>query len=395
MQRSTASRAIILAGLASAIGVGASRPPGSGDGGGEAPLGNYVVFAFNDLGMHCMNDDFSELVILPPYNNLRAQVIRRKSEPDIMDSASDVTVSYRIPSNTHSADKTNFWTWSPAVFGPLPSDVGLAGKGLSGTMDYVGQRRWEATGIPLTPYDDTGELNPYPLATVTALTESGQTATTVAVVPVSSEMSCNQCHGGDGVSPAHDVLVRHDAMHGTDLVNQKPVLCAGCHADVALGAPGQPGVPSLSSAIHTAHADDVGMLALDNHCYACHPGQRTQCQRDVHFTKGVTCIECHGDMAAVGDPLRKPWEDEPRCGDCHSKPGFDFEQPGKLFKESVGHGGVMCATCHGSPHAIGPAATAADNQQMMLLQGHAGPLDNCTVCHVQTPGEPFFHKIDD
>ena len=74
-------------------------------------LGNYIVVAYNELGMHCMNQDFSELMILPPFNTLRAQVIRRGGSPEIM--GSDVQVRFNIPGNTHSADKTNFWTFAP------------------------------------------------------------------------------------------------------------------------------------------------------------------------------------------------------------------------------------------------------------------------------------------
>jgi len=36
----------------------------------------YIVIGWNDLGMHCRNKDFSTMAILPPYNNLRAQVLR-------------------------------------------------------------------------------------------------------------------------------------------------------------------------------------------------------------------------------------------------------------------------------------------------------------------------------
>ena len=58
--------------------------------------------------MHCMNEDFSEFMILPPYNTVHAQVIDRSGEePHIVTSG--VTVQYTIPGNTHSADKTNFW----------------------------------------------------------------------------------------------------------------------------------------------------------------------------------------------------------------------------------------------------------------------------------------------
>jgi hypothetical protein len=104
-------------------------------------------------------------------------------------------------------------------------------------------------------------------------------------------------------------------------------------------------------------------------------------------------------MAQVGDPARQPWVDLPRCGDCHSRPGFQFEEPGKLFRQSRGHGGVQCIACHSSPHAITPALTAADNLQSITLQGVAGPLGSvpgsCLVCHGSMPDEPFFHSIED
>jgi hypothetical protein len=100
-------------------------------------------------------------------------------------------------------------------------------------------------------------------------------------------------------------------------------------------------------------------------------------------------------MHAVADPAREPWITEPRCGQCHSQPGFEFEQPNTLYRNSIGHKGVQCGSCHGSPHAITPTVTAVDNLQAVGLQGHPGTIDTCTVCH--TPGPPggFFHKVDD
>jgi hypothetical protein len=35
----------------------------------------YIVLAWNDLGMHCYNRNFADLVVLPPFNTLWAQVI--------------------------------------------------------------------------------------------------------------------------------------------------------------------------------------------------------------------------------------------------------------------------------------------------------------------------------
>jgi len=101
-------------------------------------------------------------------------------------------------------------------------------------------------------------------------------------------------------------------------------------------------------------------------------------------------------MTAVGNPARAPWVNEPSCGSCHKqrRPEFDFEEPGKMFKDSRGHHGVHCAACHGSPHAIGPAVTAVDNLQAIEHQGFAGTIRKCTVCHATTPKERFEHKLD-
>ncbi len=356
----------------------------------------YVLIGYNDLGMHCMNSDFSEIMVLPPFNTMRAQLIRRGSSPDVETSAGDFQIRYFLPNNTHSADKTNFWEyWQPALGPQQPPNVGLTGAGLSGMLDpYTGD--WAVIGVPIVPIDDSGRENPYPLVTLEATRrDSGAlVARTQAVMPVSTEITCNLCHDDPSVSTATDLLQDHDRLHGTDLINQRPVLCASCHASNALGLPGTPGLPSLSTAIHGAHAPRMDDVNLPEKCYACHPGIRTQCQRDVHFSNGITCTTCHGDMYAVGDPARIPWVDEPRCTDCHNRPGFTFEQPGVLYRDSVGHGNIRCAACHGSPHAIGPNVTEADNVQPNRLQGHAGKLDTCTVCHTTVPGA-FFHSQDD
>ncbi|TPW14886.1 MAG: hypothetical protein FD129_1001, partial [bacterium] len=63
-----------------------------------------------------------------------------------------------------------------------------------------------------------------------------------------------------------------------------------------------------------------------------------------------------------------------------------FGEPvGQLFRNSTGHGGVMCAGCHGSPHSEFPSRQARDNVNMIALQGHAGTLADCSVCHGVAP----------
>ena len=103
--RGTVWKLALVGGLAAVVGAGvfgrADVPRV------DTPL---VVLGANDLGMHCMQQDFSEFLILPPFNTLHAQVIDRSGEhPELVTEG--VTVEYTIPQNTRSTDKTNWWTY--------------------------------------------------------------------------------------------------------------------------------------------------------------------------------------------------------------------------------------------------------------------------------------------
>lgn len=147
----------------------------------------------------------------------------------------------------------------------------------------------------------------------------------------------------------------------------------------------------MSQAMHSAHDSRMSNLPPETKCYSCHPGNVTQCLRDVHKARGMNCQNCHGDMAQVGATGRTPWVDEPKCGSCHHVAGHEYEQPGKLFRDSVGHNGVKCIACHNSPHVIAPSTNSRDNVQAIAYQGFAGTIQVCTVCHTRTPDDPFNH----
>ena len=358
---------------------------------------NYTLIAWNDLGMHCMDPSYEDFSVLPPYNTLRAQVIHRGDLPSIVTKG--ITVHYRILGNTYSANKTNFWQYAQKLFGlptPLPVNVGLKGFGLSGKMAPAGTY-FLAEGIPLTEYLDNNLQWPYPyqMAELVAKNSSGQIiASTQTVAPVSTEMHCEYCHKDNGSANKgiatgavkQNILTLHDQRNGTHLMAQRPVLCASCHSSNALGLAGKPGIPNLSRAIHGKHSavgiDDGTMTGT---CYACHPGPQTECLRDVMFQAGKTCYSCHGNLAALANPNRRPWLDEPRCATCHT--AAYGENSGTLYRFSKGHQGIFCEACHGSPHAITPTIEKNDNVQAILLQGHAGTINTCTVCHLTKP--PF------
>jgi hypothetical protein len=298
-----------------------------------------------------------------------------------------ITVEYSIPGNTHSADKTNFWDYAKALFGAdLAPDVGLAGKGLSGTMD-VKADHFEAVGIPLTEFpDDTPtQANYFQLAhLVVKDTATGAVlAESQPVIPVSSDMHCETCHNEAG-SAQIDILTQHDEEEGTHLLSQQPVLCASCHADPALGAAGQPDIPPLSVAIHAKHASESEEVDPTK-CYNCHPGPSTKCLRDGMSQKGMWCTDCHGDLKAMANPKRTPWKDEPSCSQSGCHDSRFSPNPDTLYRNSTGHGGIYCEACHNSTHATWPSREANDNVEIIALQGEAKHLDKCTVCHLTAP----------
>jgi hypothetical protein len=354
----------------------------------------YIVLSWNDLGMHCMNKDHAVLSILPPYNTLYAQVIRRGDEstpPELVTEG--VTVEYSIPGNTYSAGKTDFWDYVLEIFGlELPPDVGLTGLGLTGEFELVGDR-FVAEGIPVTPFTDaqpTGE-DPYQQALVIVRDSEGvELARSEPVIPVSTEVNCLACHDSE-----LDIVFEHPNEGGYD-PNAQPIFCAGCHSSPALGTPFDPEAHYLSFRIHDRHDFLDETIPGIEGCNMCHPGPNTQCLRGTMGNDfGMICQDCHGTMNTMHVSIengRTPWLDEPACRECHT--ATYGEPEGQLFRLSAGHGGVMCAGCHGSPHAIFPSREDRDNANHVELQGHAGTLDDCTVCHGVPPSAPGPHGFD-
>jgi hypothetical protein len=340
---------MVIAGCGGGGGGGGSSSGGGGGGGGTSS-GQYVVLAANDLGMHCMDREFSVFSILPPFNVLHAQVIKQDSSgnPSLMTDA-EVSVYYDAvadasgSSNTTSLGKTNFWTYANDLFGTSL----LPGEGLLGlympddilphgrqAMTYEASGGWfSAHGIPITPLDDDLAVNTYPLMRIIAYDKaSGSSAASLnAVVPVAMETDCQTCHKTGGIAASggiipwaadadlevrakKNILLLHDNHQGTDLANSTPVLCAACHYSPALDLSGsgpsgsQAGKPNFSSVMHSYH----GGLTIsgnpvfppngssDGTCYQCHPGKVTQCLRGAMRTAGLDCRDCHGNMLSVG-----------------------------------------------------------------------------------------------
>lgn len=383
----------------------------SGGGGGDDDNGNipatkndYTLLAWNDLGMHCLNPTYDTLVILPPYNTVWAQLIKRGDPPELV--TTDVTLTYAMVNNSTSVDKTSsmfggdygqFWTYAMDLFGFTPDDdVGLTGNGLSGTMVAVGTH-FEIDGIPATPVDDDGVWDPYQVIEITATDSSGTViAKTRATVPTSDEINCGKCHPGNTVTEVfEDILDEHDDENGTNLANRlTPVLCAECHGSPVLGTSGAGSSGLyLSEAIHDSHADRGAS------CYDCHPGDTTKCNRSLaHTSADGNCEACHGDMENVADTIsddgRIPWETEPKCSDCHDETA-EVDTGEDLYRDATGHGGVNCAGCHGSPHSMYPSREATDNYQPIQYQGESRTLGSCAVCHSKARGDGLGEFLDE
>lgn len=399
--------------------VTAAPPTTSGQAEPQA-TGDYVVLAWNDLGMHCYNPDFQDIGVLPPWNTLWAQVIRIGDPPQIVTSG--LSVEFFFEDNTYSVGKSDFWDASPYRSGqnaqllfnlpaPLADDTGLSGTGLSGEMEARGDH-FVAEGIPLTEYQDSAPTTRYPYQIATIVVRNAGTheelARTRPVAPVSTEMHCDNCHYDNGPGNEdfatgvieQNILLQHDDEnmdeyppgHEGPLMDRRPVLCAECHASNALGelGIGVPSVPNLSEALHEAHEEEVTQ-DLEG-CYNCHPGPQTECLRDVMYTQyEMDCVDCHGPMSQVAQNP-EPWLNEPRCDnvDCH---GSAYSQDQALYRMSTEHGGVYCAACHDSPHAIAPSGESNDALKFVGWQGHNGPLDTCTVCHASWPTEAGPHGL--
>ncbi len=350
---------------------------------------HWTVVAWNDLGMHCLDKDYSVFGILPPFNNLHVQLIDNTGK--LVRSAGGITITYqgmKDPAGsitTTSAPHTDFWQYVLPLFGGSPApDVGLTGQAMPGagnkpqalatfdtTYYYFG-----ATGIPLVPIDNAGNTNTYPMMQIVAKNSSGTTlATTVTDLPVSSEMTCIGCHVSGSQAAAMpptgwvnyqgnsdkdyklNILLFHDEVPQNPTLYQQvlsqagypnglynsalagtPVLCARCHLSNALAPYGIPGistVPPLTQSQHSFHAnviDPVSGLPLNDEnnrtaCYNCHPGSTTRCLR-----------------GAMGSAVA-----------------------------SDGTMMMQCQSCHGNMSAVG-----ATNRQGWLDE------PNCQACHTGT-----------
>ncbi|MBZ5554621.1 MAG: hypothetical protein LAO21_18035 [Acidobacteriia bacterium] len=419
--------------------------------------GGWTLIGWNNLGMHCMDSDFSVFAILPPYNTVVAQLVDPSGR--LVKNPAGITVTYQAIAdpdgsmNQSSVGKTNFWQYVLALFGAnRPPDAGLAGKSMPGAANTPQAMTYDATqswfigeGIPLTPYDDNHLKNYYPMMHLVARDAAGNAlAQTDVVLPVSDEMDCRACHSSGSTSGAQppsgwvsnpdpvrdfrlNILRLHDDRNAANpnyqralatagyntrglyvnVVNDgQPILCAKCHSSEALGTSGAAGVPPLTRSVHDHHSgvtDPTNGLTLEasknrSACYRCHPGSTTLCLR-----------------GAMGKAVAADGSMEMQCQSCHG-PMSAVGAPnrtGWLNEPScqnchtgtavVNGGQIRFTSAFGvagqlrqpadSTFATNANTPAAGLSLYRFSQGHGGL--QCEACHGSTHAEyPTSHRND-
>jgi len=295
-------------------------------------------------------------------------------------------------------------------------------------------RKWfAADGIPITPFDDSGRKNSYPLLRIQAKDKNGiltgipgqVLASVDTVVPVSAEADCWRCHtssidGGNGqaaclpgldsncpkpgsptnrsgvafavtradqdtggVPPAvskewaadWNIVRLHDAKHQTTLANATPVACQKCH---------------YSPALDLAHLGPLGPEAGAN-------GK----EQSIHRSHSRVIHTFHGNLDLFKVSMPKPnstARTDPKTGEptvnakverilnrtcyqCH--PGRDTN----CLRGAMFNGGLVCQDCHGSMKKVGddfsasfptiPYPTGADSTKRIPWASEPG----CQSCH--------------
>jgi hypothetical protein len=279
--------------------------------------------------MHCMDSDYSVFSVLPPYNTVECQLIVNGL---LVTNVGGYRVTYQAVAdpdgsfNSTAMGKGNFYIYAQTIYSAaLAPEAGLAGWSMPGPSNNPQAFLFEITnhpaagvatpvnwfraeGIPISPYDDAQQKNPYPLMRLIAWNGANQPiATNDVVLPVSDEMDCRACHASgtqaaaqpaagwlwDGL-PERDyrlnILRLHDekqfaqypglysaalaargfnaaGLYRSVVVDSKPVLCAACHASEALGAGSYSNIPPLTASVHSFHAhvmDPALKTSLDN-----------------------------------------------------------------------------------------------------------------------------------
>jgi len=409
---------------------------------------NYTLLGWSETGMQFIDNDFSVFAIHPPGSTIRAQIVQliNGNQARLLTNATaaGVTVTFEAvgdsdgSTNSTSLGKSNFWDYDVHLFGTnLNADTGLLGVSMPGPSNTpramifsTNYNSFIAEGIPITPYDDRGKFNPYPLFRLVARV-NGVPVTNISIsVGVTDEMDCRLCHASGTATAAIplagwvyesnpdrdyrlNILRLHDERQATNPVysaalsakgynaaglfahvrnNNQPILCSKCHYSSVVPGSGYGTIKPLTRAIHTQHAsviDPRDGQVLDsetnrNTCYTCHGGDLTHFLRGAMGTADTTsgqlaiqCQSCHGSMVQVGATNRIGWLSQPNCQACHVGDALNTINGQIRFTTALTNGSLRLPA--NDRFATEPNTPSNNLSLFHLSRGHGNLL--CSACH--------------
>jgi hypothetical protein len=213
-------------------------------------------------------------------------------------------------------------------------------------IGYVadGVNWFEAAGIPMSPFDDDGRQNPFPLVRVEVSAGNTVLATTDAVLPVSSETSCTNCHA----SPADFPGARSTAPADRLLAAGLPVTTKAADPLRATG--------SVPEAVSLEYAADINILRLHD------------------LKHGASYVE---PVADGGGVVHQPNACDPMQGNNGSASCL-------LNRALEAHQPVVCQSCHYTPAldlaqvgpAAGPAGSDANGRNQLVHETNSRVMHN-------------------
>ncbi|MGH1462687.1 MAG: hypothetical protein ACRBB6_11675 [Neptuniibacter sp.] len=371
--KAVANGEVATASVENACSGGGDDDDGSSGGGNSAD--EYVTLAVNDLGMHCADIDYQIFSILPPYNVLHSQVIRKGSSnsPPLLLGPNDVDVYYQATASTlntsggpvealtsysatldGSAYKGNFWQTYLAqqnetkVIGGeaynslyhglvdlnqvLPADKGLPAPDVEKLYLGDGQlatHQQDMPGLSNTPQKFAGFIKDFPFFTnlpfgYVAADMNRHTAEGIPILPVTDNgwENAYPLMQVTAVSKGSDpsVSTNHLASVRATVPVADEADCQACHANQDICDQAGTEVGMVCSGIASDLVDLDGFEPLESISEA--PGA-TALQRVLNASK-INILRLH-------DAKHDTQLDQQRqivCASCHYSPALDLAQLG-------------------------------------------------------------------
>lgn len=223
------------------------------------------------------------------------------------------------------------------------------------------------------------------------------------------EENCLKCHAG------------HREPQFRDRMYTAGRTCFDCHGDMlAVGEAFPKNYPENKAKLGSSDLNNYRITWFDEpDCASCHTGNGNvgKTGTNGYFSAGVMKRAFRdSDLSATPRQVDRSKPDTARFSAAPQQnyqttipisiTGWDPATDGFPSQDSLlkidtplyrnardAHGNVPCAACHGSSHAIWPNRDPKSNDNVTAnqLQGHAGPIAECSVCHAK---EAFTQTTD-